>query len=302
MPALRRTMRGRSGGRGAAGARRRLPACPAVRRRVWSPRRAGRGGGVSPRTYRPTTCLLGSFAESVHWVRVGATVRGIKSRTVARPILPSRATTGGGMARLKQMRAMGLVLVVGAMVAGACSSSKGSGGAAKANTAGVSASSGGVHQGGDVVVAADQEPDCMDWIGSCAGSSWGAWMADVTTMPHAYVYTDSGYQPGDVLTGEATVVTSPKQVVTYHINPKAVWSDGQPITSADFKYTWDQIAQARTSTTRAATRRSRRSTRPTRRPRSSRTRRRTPTGRGCSAACTASCPATSSRARTATPR
>jgi peptide/nickel transport system substrate-binding protein len=32
------------------------------------------------------------------------------------------------------------------------------------------------------------------------------------------------------------------QVVTYPLNPKAVWSDGQPITATDFKYTWDQIA------------------------------------------------------------
>ena len=29
------------------------------------------------------------------------------------------------------------------------------------------------------------------------------------------------------------------------INPKAVWSDGQPITSDDFKYTWDQIAHGK---------------------------------------------------------
>ena len=36
-------------------------------------------------------------------------------------------------------------------------------------------------------------------------------------------------------------MTSPKQVVTYKINPDAKWSDGEPITSRDFKYTWDQI-------------------------------------------------------------
>ena len=32
-----------------------------------------------------------------------------------------------------------------------------------------------------------------------------------------------------------------KQTVTYKINPDAKWSDGQPITSTDFKYTWQQI-------------------------------------------------------------
>ena len=32
--------------------------------------------------------------------------------------------------------------------------------------------------------------------------------------------------------------TNGKQVVTYKINPKAVWSDGQPITAKDFEFTW----------------------------------------------------------------
>src|SRR5207302_7822629 len=29
--------------------------------------------------------------------------------------------------------------------------------------------------------------------------------------------------------------------ITYNINPRAVWDDSQPITSADFRYTWQQI-------------------------------------------------------------
>src|SRR5581483_7986333 len=91
-------------------------------------------------------------------------------------------------------------------------------------------------------IGAEQEPDCMDWIGSCASAAWGIWAAQVETMPEAYTYDDAkGWIPSPVLTGEATLVTSPKQVVTYHINPAAVWSDGQPITSTDFKYTWNQI-------------------------------------------------------------
>ncbi len=34
-----------------------------------------------------------------------------------------------------------------------------------------------------------------------------------------------------------------KQTLTYKISPAAVWSDGEPITSEDFKYTWEQIAE-----------------------------------------------------------
>ena len=29
--------------------------------------------------------------------------------------------------------------------------------------------------GGDLVIGAEQEPDCADWIASCGGSSWGFW-------------------------------------------------------------------------------------------------------------------------------
>ncbi|MFM7270522.1 MAG: peptide ABC transporter substrate-binding protein, partial [Actinomycetes bacterium] len=36
---------------------------------------------------------------------------------------------------------------------------------------------------GTVIIGAEQEPDCLDWISSCAGSSWGAWMALYTTLP-----------------------------------------------------------------------------------------------------------------------
>ncbi|MFN8036498.1 MAG: ABC transporter substrate-binding protein [Acidimicrobiia bacterium] len=99
---------------------------------------------------------------------------------------------------------------------------------------------------GQLIIGAEQEPDCMDWIGSCSGSSWGYWMAQVGTMPRTYdtVKTKSGWtwKRNSLLASEPTLVTSPAQKVTYTINPKAVWSDGQPITSTDFKYTWDQVA------------------------------------------------------------
>jgi len=142
----------------------------------------------------------------------------------------------------ERSRGFVLVLVCLAVIAAACSSSSKTG---TKNTGGPTTTVV-AKQGGDLVVAAEQEPDCMDWIGSCAGAAWGVYTVEANTMPRAYDFTDkSTYVPGAVLTGEATLVTSPKQVVTYHINPKAVWSDGQPITSADFKYTWDQIAHGK---------------------------------------------------------
>ena len=103
-----------------------------------------------------------------------------------------------------------------------------------------------VAAGGDLVIGAEQEPDCVDWIASCAASSWGYWMMGATTMPRAYDVVNEGgewvYEPSILLEGEAELVTDPQQVVTYTISEDAVWNDGTPITSADFRYTWEQIA------------------------------------------------------------
>lgn len=101
--------------------------------------------------------------------------------------------------------------------------------------------------GGTLVIGMEQEGDCMDWMGSCGGTSWTYWAVAVQTMPRAFDTVKQGDDwvpvPSNLLTGEPEVTTDPKQVVTYHINPDAVWSDGEPITSTDFKYTWEQVAQ-----------------------------------------------------------
>ncbi len=99
--------------------------------------------------------------------------------------------------------------------------------------------------GGTITLGNEQDFDCADWMGSCGGSSCGFWAMEVQTMPTPYNLVLDGdkwvCKASNLLAGEPTVVTSPKQVVTYKINPAAVWSDGQPITSTDFKYTWDQV-------------------------------------------------------------
>ncbi len=101
--------------------------------------------------------------------------------------------------------------------------------------------------GGQIVIGAEQEPDCADWIDACAGSSWGLWTMQEQTMPRVFDIVQKGshwvYTPSILMAAPPTVTTTTgAQVVTYRLNPKAVWSDGTPITSTDFRYTWDQIA------------------------------------------------------------
>ena len=101
--------------------------------------------------------------------------------------------------------------------------------------------------GGTLVVGAEQEGECADWMGTCGGTSWFFWSFGALTMPRAYSVEQAGdgwaVRPTSLLTGPAAVTTSPKQVVTYTINPQAKWSDGTPITSRDFRFTWEQVTR-----------------------------------------------------------
>jgi peptide/nickel transport system substrate-binding protein len=101
--------------------------------------------------------------------------------------------------------------------------------------------------GGTVVIGVEQEWPMMDWMSVNAGSTYGSWAAEyfTTTRPFDIVQGDDGvwgYEPSNLLTGEPTLTTDGGvQVVTYEINPDAVWNDGEPITSTDFKYTWNEV-------------------------------------------------------------
>lgn len=103
-----------------------------------------------------------------------------------------------------------------------------------------------VKKGGEVVIGAEQEPDCVDWIATCAGSIWGTYMMQIPTIPTVFNtrLVDDVWSPvpSDLVTEEPVAESSGTgQTITYKINPDAVWSDGEPITSADFAYTAAQI-------------------------------------------------------------
>jgi peptide/nickel transport system substrate-binding protein len=134
------------------------------------------------------------------------------------------------------------VLVVAVMIAASCHGSSSSSGRASTTTAVVP-----VRTGGTLMFGLEDEPGCLDWIGTCGATTAGYWAANVTTLPRPFSVERVGagwaYRRTNLLVAEPTLVTAPKQVVTYRINPKAVWSDGQPITAADFAYTWQQVVK-----------------------------------------------------------
>ena len=97
-------------------------------------------------------------------------------------------------------------------------------------------------RGGTLTVAA-WEPDCADPLLQCSINAWyGAYPTmTLQTLPRVVDSRNGHYVPSVLLAAAPSLDPGPPQRVTYHINPKAVWSDGQPITSSDFHFTWSAI-------------------------------------------------------------
>jgi peptide/nickel transport system substrate-binding protein len=121
------------------------------------------------------------------------------------------------------------------LVAVGCSDSESSGNGPATSTPEVAT------RGGTLVVGAFQEPACADWLAACGNSSWGNDMMANQTLPRAFDLVDNQYRPSPLLVGEPTIEVGPPQRVTLRIEPRAVWSDGHPITSSDFRYTVEQV-------------------------------------------------------------
>lgn len=100
--------------------------------------------------------------------------------------------------------------------------------------------------GGDVVFAAEQWPDCLNPITSCANASWLVWSVTAHILPRLMeLDVDGNYQASPVLEQapslENGLITEDPFTVTYEIRDDAVWNDGTPITSEDIRFTWRSI-------------------------------------------------------------
>jgi len=94
--------------------------------------------------------------------------------------------------------------------------------------------------GGTLTVGIDQAPTGCN-PNSVAGDTWADHFVLEPVLPSAFVTSPGGQSIYDsaVIT-QAEVQSLNPQTVVYSINPKAVWSDGRPISAADFIYAWQQ--------------------------------------------------------------
>jgi peptide/nickel transport system substrate-binding protein len=93
---------------------------------------------------------------------------------------------------------------------------------------------------GTMTIGIDQSPTGCN-PNSISGDTWADRFVLQAVLPSAFVVNSSDqavYDPATISQAELQS-TNPEEIV-YTINPKAVWSDGKPLTAEDFIYTWEQ--------------------------------------------------------------
>jgi peptide/nickel transport system substrate-binding protein len=135
----------------------------------------------------------------------------------------------------RQLRLLAALFAM-SLVAAACGGGGGGGGGGTATG----------KKGGAIVLAAEQYPECLNPITSCANASWLPWTGYQYVVPRLTEVDPKGNFVGTDLAPELPTkenggLKENPFTVTYKLNPQAVWDDGSPITSEDVKFTWQAI-------------------------------------------------------------
>jgi len=97
-----------------------------------------------------------------------------------------------------------------------------------------------VRQGGTVTVGIDQAATGCN-PNTPQGDTWANQLVLAPVLPSAFVVQSNGQPTVDqAVVEQAELVDTSPETIQYTLNPKAVWSDGTPITAADFIYAWQQ--------------------------------------------------------------
>jgi peptide/nickel transport system substrate-binding protein len=95
-----------------------------------------------------------------------------------------------------------------------------------------------VKTGGTLLFGAEQEPPCLNILLNDCNNTWAAYVGE-NVMPGPYVVQPDLTYALDMAT-KVDLQMNPMRL-TYHLNPKATWSDGKPVTARDMIFTWKTI-------------------------------------------------------------
>ena len=92
--------------------------------------------------------------------------------------------------------------------------------------------------GGTITLGIDQAPTGCN-PNTASGDTWAVRLLLEPVLPSAFNVngSDQAVYQSALITQAELQSTNPETVV-YNINPRAIWSDGKPVTAADFVYTW----------------------------------------------------------------
>lgn len=152
--------------------------------------------------------------------------------------------TTGTIARPHRSIRAAAVLAVTALIAVSCGSDDSTAEPAATQTPDGTGAEG--ETGGSVVFAAEQWPECINPVTSCANASWLTWSVIHHVLPKLMeVDSEGNYRASPVLEEapdlDNGLITEDPFTVTFPIAAEAVWSDGTPITAEDVRFTWRAI-------------------------------------------------------------
>jgi peptide/nickel transport system substrate-binding protein len=101
-------------------------------------------------------------------------------------------------------------------------------------------------RGGEIVIGAEQWPECINPITSCSSATWAYYSVFEHVLPYAMLLDLNGNFVASPVLAEAPTldnggITQNPFTVSFKIADNAVWADGTPMTSADFEFTWKAI-------------------------------------------------------------
>ena len=103
--------------------------------------------------------------------------------------------------------------------------------------------------GGEIALAVEQWPECLNPLTACSNATWLSWSVLVHLQPGLMEFDERNNLRASPVLAETPTADNGGAVpnadgtftVTYRLNSEARWSDGTPITSTDVWFTWRAI-------------------------------------------------------------